>query len=387
MPETELRAFDALATHGRLSDLVAITRAIATSAAEGRKNAWTDEAKVKALAEEAKLTEDDAKTAFGNALLVLQRGPEDDDERALARALWAHAIAEAPGKGRDEEDRVATDVLWLATHTPFDATPLLDRALGEAAGELWDAIADRVRKVDQSKLANLGRAEAVVGCVALAESPSPVAKKHATALATDLKDATLTRVLAGKSVREETVRGELGLTPRGPVATTAMALTGILFAIHGARLVARFALAYKCPAELTLSATGARLHARTEVLGRTVRERNVVFAREGLSRATREVRYPRLAFYTGLLALALGSYLGVATLIDGMRAVSPSLLLTGVLIVAAGVLLEMLFASLEPGVTGKCSIVLVPAKGRSVRIAALDPKAADSALTILAKKG
>jgi len=387
MPDTELRAFDALATHGRLSDLVAITRAIATSAAEGRKSAWTDGPKVRTLAEEAKLTEEDAKTSFGNALVVLERGPEDDAERALARALWAHAIAEAPGKGRDEEDRVATDVLWLATHTPFDATPLLDRALGEAAGELWDAIADRVRKVDQSKLATLGRAEAVVGCVALAESASPVAKKHATALATELKDATLTRVLGGKSVREETVRGELGMTPRGPVATTALALTGILFVMHAARLVARFALAYKRPAELTLSAAGARIHTRTEVLGRTVGERTLVFAREGLARASREVRYPRLAFYAGLLALAVGSYLGVATLIDGMRAVSPSLLLTGVLIVAAGVLLEMLFASLEPGVTGKCSIVLVPAKGRSVRITQLDPKVADSALMILAKKG
>ena len=124
MSETELRAFDALATHGRLSDLVALTRAVATSAAEGRTSAWMDAAKVRALAEEAKLTQDDAKTPFGNALAVLERGPEDDAERALARAMWAHAIAEAPGKGREEEDRVATDVLWLATHTPFDATSI-----------------------------------------------------------------------------------------------------------------------------------------------------------------------------------------------------------------------------------------------------------------------
>jgi hypothetical protein len=387
MSETELRAFDALATHGRLSDLVALTRAVATSAAEGRTSAWMDAAKVRALAEEAKLTQDDAKTPFGNALAVLERGPEDDAERALARAMWAHAIAEAPGKGREEEDRVATDVLWLATHTPFDATSLLDRALGEAAGELWDAIADRVRKVDQSKLPTLGRAEAVLGCIALSESVSSVARKHATALATELKDAMLARVLAGKSVREETLRGELGPTPRGPVATTALALTGLLFLIHGARLLARFALAYKRPTEMTLSAAGARVHTRTEVLGRTVGERTTVFAREGLARATREVRYPRLGLYAGLLALAIGSYLGVATLIDGMRAVSPSLLLTGVLIVAAGVLLEMLFASLEPGVTGKCNVVLVPVKGRGICVGRLEAKEADSALMILAKKG
>jgi hypothetical protein len=70
-----------------------------------------------------------------------------------------------------------------------------------------------------------------------------------------------------------------------------------------------------------------------------------------------------------------------------LRAVSPSLLLTGVLIVAAGVLLEMLFASLEPGMTGKCSVIVVPARGRGFSIAQLQAKEADSALTILAKNG
>ena len=40
MPDTELRAFDALAEHPRLADLVAITRAIATTAAESRGASW-----------------------------------------------------------------------------------------------------------------------------------------------------------------------------------------------------------------------------------------------------------------------------------------------------------------------------------------------------------
>ena len=68
MPESELRAFDALAAHGRLSDLVAIVRAIATTAAEGRTSPWTNATKVRSLAEEAKLTQEDAATPFGNAL-------------------------------------------------------------------------------------------------------------------------------------------------------------------------------------------------------------------------------------------------------------------------------------------------------------------------------
>jgi hypothetical protein len=346
---------------------------------------------VRALADEAKLTQEDSATPFGNALAILERGPEDDAERALAKALWAHAIAEAPPKGREEEDRVATDVLWLATHTPFDAMPLLDRALGEASAELWDAITDRIRRVDQGKLPTLGRGEALVACAALAESTSPPARKLAAKLATELKDQAMARILATptpeqSSPPEETLQGELGMTPRGPIVTTLFAVSGVLFVVHALRLVARVALAYKRPTELTISESGVHVHARTELLGRIVRERDHVILRSALRRATRDVRFPHLAFYAGLLALAIGSYLGVATLIDGARAASPSLLLTGLLIVAAGVLLEMILGSVKPGMEGRCRVVLLPARGQVLCVTQVDPKRADLALGLLSKR-
>src|SRR5205085_10859934 len=147
------------------------------------------------IAEELKLARADAETPYGNALKVLEAGPEGPAERALACALWAHAVAE---QRRDDEDALAADVLWLATHTPFDATPLLDRALGEEAAELWAAIADRVRRVDDGKGASVGgafgavgppggwtsggRAEALVGAAALAASQSPGAEKARSGL-------------------------------------------------------------------------------------------------------------------------------------------------------------------------------------------------------------
>jgi hypothetical protein len=386
LADLELRAFDALAAHARLSDLVSIVRAIATTAAEGRTTPWTNPTKVRAIAEEAKLTLDDAATPFGNALAVLERGPEDDAERALAKALWAHAIAEAPPKGADEHDRVATDILWLATHSPFDAMPLLDRALGDGATELWTAITDRIRRVDQGKSA-LGRGEALVACAALAESSSPTARQHAQKLATELKDVAMQRIVAARApAPEETLDGELAMAPRGPIATTALAVTGILFAMHAVRLLARLALAYRRPAEITVSSSGVHIHAQTKLLGRIVRERDHVILRSGLTRATRDVRFPHLAFYAGLLALALGSYLGVATLIDGARAASPSLLLTGLLIVAAGVLLEMVLGSVQPGMAGRCRVVLLPARGQILCVSQLDPKKADVALGLLAKR-
>lgn len=385
--DADVRAFDALGKSAKLGDLVSIARALLTDAAQARRAEWANAARVAELAAEAKLTHEESMTPFGDALAVLERGPEDDAERALACALWAHVLAEAPPKGRDEEDRAATDLLWLAAHTPFDATGLVDRALGDGASDLWDAIADRVRRIDQGKLPALGRGEALVGGVALAQSSAPAASRHVASLAAEARDSKLARVLASSvaaSSEDEKIVGEMTAPPRGPVATAALALTGILFVIHASRLLARVALAYKRPAEIVLSDKTVRIRFRTEMLGRILRDRDVVIQRAGLVRATREVRYPRAAFYAGLLALAIGSYLGVATFVDGVRAASPSLLLTGLVIVALGIGLDFALASIAPGARGRCRVLFVPRDGQKLCVGGVDAKRADAAIARIA---
>lgn len=479
----KLRAYEALSAHPRLADLVALTREVVGAMAKERRAAVSPGARAKA--EEAKLGTD-ASTDFGDPVSVLERGPEGDAERALACALWAHAIAETKLHGQDEEDALAADVLWLAAHTPFDATALLDRALGESADVVWDAVADRVRRIDAHKLPALGRGEALVGCAALALSDSRAARRHAASLANELGDPVFARVLAsagkhpassarlaaaaplvpstssvraatavserapadgddeptdrvapsarvaaataaatehdgehedgddepeereegdtidsGPPVRARSVppsasrravggqthlRGELAAPPRGAVATTALALTGILLVANAVRLVARLALAYRSPAEVTLTPESVRIESRTEMLGRTLRERKVVITREALVRAGREVRYPRASFYAGLLALAIGSYVGVAALVDGVRSASPSLLLTGLLIVAVGIALDFALASLFPGARGRCRVVFVPRRGPTICIGAVDVETADDALGLLVRR-
>jgi hypothetical protein len=385
--DAELRAFDALAAHSRLSDLATLTRIVATAIATSRVRLaqWTAPEALKAKAEELKLTSDEAATSFGNLLTVLERGPEDDAERALAAALWAHSLAEAPPKGRDDEDQTATDILWLATNTPFDALGLLDRALGDAAGDLWDAIADRIRRVDQRRLPTLGRGEALVGAHALASSTSKVATKQASALASEVRDPSLARALVVPIVRSEptSLKGELAPAPRGPVVTTLLGLSGILFAMHAVSLFMRVALAFRRPAEIVMSDEGVRVKWRTEILGRTLKDRDVVIKREALARATREVRYPRAVFYAALLALAAGSYVGMAFLVDGIRAASPSLLVSGFAIATVGIALDFAFASIAPGSAGRCRVVFMPRRGAQVCVAGVDAKRADVALGIL----
>jgi hypothetical protein len=390
--DADARAYEALSKHPRIADLAAIARASMTGAAETRRAVGQPE-RVKELAAELKLTRDDATTPFGNALDVLERGPEDDAERALACALAAHVVALEPPKDREAEDRLSGDLIWLATHTFFDATGLLDTALGDRAASLWDAIADRIRRIDQGKLPALGRGEALVAAVALASSRANGAVRQAAALSTEVRDRKLARVLgagagapAAAPEPVEPVTGEMAPAPRNPAATAVLAITGILLLLQGARLLGRLALAYKKPAELTLADDGGvRVRWRVEMLGRTLRDRDVVVPRAALVRATREVRYPRIALYAGLLALAVGSYVGVSAFVDGVRAASPSLLASGLVIIALGLGLDFALSSINPGARGRCRLLLVPRDGRQLCVGGVDARRADAVLARLSR--
>lgn len=380
---SSLAAYELVARSSRLVDLVALTERIVTDAARARAADWAFTSKVTSAAADAKLTRADAETRFGNVLDVLATGGEGAAERALAAALWAHVVAESPRARAEDEDRLAGDVLWLATHTAFDATPLLDRALGDEASDLWVAIAERVRRIERGKGGALGRGEAVVACAAIAASDAANARAIARDLARDVKDPVLLRVLAtGARAAAEEIRleGELRAAPRGFVATALLASTGILFALHAVRFVARVALAYRRPAEVSLSEAGVRVKTRTEMLGRTLRAREHVIVRAGLMRVVREVRFPRAAFYAGLLALALGSYVGVRAFVDGVRAASPSLLVVGLVIVALGLGADFVLGSLLPGARGRCRIVFVPRTGPALCVGDVDAARADAAL-------
>jgi hypothetical protein len=378
-----LAAYELLARSARLADIVALTSKIVGDGARTRTSDWTFASKVSAAAGEMKLAREDADTRFGNALDVIGTGGNGEAERSLASALWAHAVAESPRKSADDEDRIAGDILWLATHTAFDATPLLDRALGDEAGDLWAAIAYRVARIERGNGGALGRGEAIVGCAALASSGSAKAKRLCGSLSREVKDPVLLRVLAtGEHATPEEVRleGEWLPAPRGPIVTTLLAFSGLLFAIYIVRVVARAALAYKRPTEVSLSEQGIRVKTRIEMLGRVLKEREHVILRTGLVRVVREVRFPRAAFYAGLLALAIGSWIGVRAFADGVRAASPSLLVVGLLIVAAGIGLDFVLGSVLPGSRGKVRIAFVPKSGATVCVGNIDARRADDAL-------
>lgn len=166
--------------------------------------------------------------------------------------------------------------------------------------------------------------------------------------------------------------------------TAALAACGWLTVSAAARLLARAALGLKRPTELRLTAAGVEVRTRTEILGRVLREADLVLPLAGLARASRDVRYPAIATYAGLLALLLGSWVGAGLVFDGTRAASPSMLGAGLLVLAVGVGVDLALTTLLPARAGRCRVWLVPRRGPMVCVAAVDRATAERFLSALA---
>ncbi len=376
-PRAEIVALDELEALERSADVRALAKAILVRTADDREPAL-DKDKAKEAIAETELGADE-EAAYAPWVAILRRGPEDEAERPRAAALAAAALAE----GTEETDKIAARLLWLAAHGPFDGSMLVERAFGERAGDVWRALADRIRRFDDGRLPHADRGEAALACAILASATSKAAQVARAACTPS--DPLLARILEDSSgkVEETRIEGELTAAPRSPVATFFLAITGILLVVSLVRLFGRVALSYKRPAELWISERGIRVKARTELLGRTLREREIRIDKGALARAAREVRFPSLGVYLGLFALAIGSWIGVGALVDGVRAASPSLLGTGLLVVAAGIGLELLLASIAPGARGKCRVFFLPQRGAKVCLSTSDASRVDAALARL----
>ena len=304
--------------------------------------------------------------------------------------LVARGVALSPPDGEGAEARVGEALVWLAAHTPVDALVAIDAAHPRAAAGLWAAVAGVVRRVDAGQAPLIGRAGALVAAAALRHVGSATARAEASALASEIRDPVVRSILRGSAPidsGEVAAAGELVPAPRGPVAIVLLGFTGLLAVASVGRILARYLLQLRRPAEIRASARGVTILARTELLGRTVKQREIHVPLEAIARATREVRYPRLALYTGLVALALGSYFGVSLVVDGVRAGSPDLLGLGAGLVVVGLVLDFVLGSAFSSAQGRCRVVIVPRKGAAVAIGRVDPALATLALGRLQGRG
>jgi len=337
------------------------------------------------------LTAADMETPAGHVGGALEAGASAKPEsRTLLGALLARGVALSPPEGLAAETHVAEALVWLGAYGGADALPYLDSTWSSRTEGFWRAVGDVITRADDGALPVIGRAGALVAAAGLAQSLAPTAAPLARSIAARVKDPAVRGLLSSLSTpggsgptlsgESTSLVGEVAPGPHGPVAFTLLAITGLLFLARAGRLAGRLIVRYRAPAELRIEDSGVTVKTRTELLGRTLRERETHIPKGGLLLVRREVRYPRIPLYAGLFALALGSYLGVSVFVDGVRAGSPDLLGLGALLFAVGVALDFALTHLLPATRGRCRILVVPRDGRPVALTNLDPALADAAL-------
>ncbi len=378
---------DELSSHPEVASLGAYVRAVSLDAANARRHGFGSTAQALPELDVAPPSRDAADTRLGNVLEVLEGGPHDAGQRALLGTLLALGVEkELPGTPESELELAAL-LVWLAAHTPVNALSAIDAALGDKADALWHAVA-RIAE-EPATAPDFDVAESLVAAAALGASSSAQAAEAARAIAERTEDPLLRNVLGGsQSPADARLSGELSPAPYGPLGTALLAVTGILFVLGVARLIGRFALAYRRPARVAVTERGLELAHRTEMLGRVLRDRETLVPIANLARVTREVRFARVGLYAGLLALVLGSYFGMGLLVDGLRVPGGSFPLLGlaVVVIVLGLVVDFALSSVADTARGRCRVVVVPRKGRKLCIGELDPTRADAMLAGVAAR-
>lgn len=322
-----------------------------------------------------------AETVNGNLLTILDRGPQGDGERALLGALLALALRERPPATDADSDDLGAALVWLAARAGCDALPALDAALEERAGPLWRGVA-RVL-LEPESLPDFGRAEALVAAAALQHSVSPEAERLRLEARGAVLDPAVHSLLAPPATFDDELRGELAAA-RSPWLTIVLAVTLLLFVGAVVRVFARYALLYRRPAVLRLGPEGLELSSQTLLLGRVLRNRSLRIPLAGITGLTREVRYSGAGLYAGLLALALGTYYGTGRFVEWLRVREADLLAVGVLALVLGLSLDFLLTSVAHSARGRCRVVVVPLRGRTLCIGSVDAERADALLAAIA---
>jgi hypothetical protein len=396
LPDTPaLRAYEAIGDYPLVDELADLCLRLGQDAAAARRGDWSNAEAVRSIrAERSEAAEGGtdptaARTPFGSPWDVLERGPEDEAERALLSAIFARGVRRYLDAHGDELGKLAGDVLWLATYTDLDAGAALDlvvtAGLKGADGPFWEAIAERVRRGEARQPPPVTRGETLAGAALLADSTSPQAAERCRDLLRTVRDLAVIDVLRRHRGQghELTLKGEILATPRSRGATVLLGITGLLAVMWAVRLLARFTVAFRRPAEISIGEGRVLFRYRVEMLGRVLKRHEEVLERSAIVRAGRDVRYPRLGFYTGLISLTAGSFVGLALVVDGLRAASPPLLLAGTGIVLLGIALDFGLTSLVPGLRGRCRLRIEPRSGRQLSVGGVEPERADEALRAL----
>ncbi len=308
---------------------------------------------------------------------VLARGASSPREFVVLLALLlASELAQLPGPGQEGAKR-ALHLLFLETHAQLPCLTVLRTLLDEEQRILLArTLAGAVAAAD-----SISHAEHAVAAAWLASDSSPEVVSLSTPIA-QLRDATAAcATLSGR------LEGELVGRRHGLLATMLFAFTGVLFLRALLVLLGRYLLGYRAPATLSLGHSKLELEVNPRLLGKPLRSLRAVVPFEQLAEVTREVRFGTLGTVSGLLALVLGTYLGMRLFLDGLRAPGMSLPLLGlgVAMIILGLLLDLGLASFDDRFKPRHRLIITTARGRQFPVSVSTPTEADQLLRCLSQ--
>lgn len=342
---------------------------------------------VAARATEQGVAPERAETSFGNALTILERGPETAAEADLLSAFVAQGLRArleplADGARARAFDEILPRLDWLLAFSSVDPYQHVEATCpAPIARVIWDALARAtVAEGDREdgRIVRLLRTEVL--CRTAPETRVALAKELARSV--DPVVVGLARTLGlGESAPStgeaaEALTGRVGPRPVGAVRRALALCTGwaLLAAIGGA--AGRYLLGFRRTMQVTLAPKGLVCRRKVELLGRTIRESEEVVPFAGLAAVERESRYPYLYLLVGVGGLSLGAIWGVLRVFDGIRGSYAPLALLGLAAIALGVVFDLGLSALWPAKKGRVSLTLLRAPKRWIRLVDVDGEAA-----------
>jgi len=309
---------------------------------------------------------------------LLSRGAASPREFLLLLALFLASELAQLDQPEPERRRRALHLLFLETHSQLPCLTVLRSLLDD---DRRFVLARALSEAVSSDTDSLSHAEHAVAAAWLVSDPEPKIVALSTPIAR-LRDEAQARA-AGPSELE----GELLGRRRGLLPTVFLALTGLLFLKAVAVLFGRYVLAYRTPVALSLGEERLELEVKPRILGKPLRSLRAVVPFEQLAEVTREVRFGRLGMISGLLALVLGTYLGMRLFVDGLRAPGLSLphLGLGVGVVVLGLLLDLGLASFDDRLKPRHRLIITTTRGRQFPVSVGSPAEADRLLLRLSQ--
>ncbi len=401
-PSQLAQAVGAARSHAHAAKIAQVAADVAARLADGRQR-HAAAADIDQIAQGVGLERGDAQTDYGNVLSILERGAEDSAERAIVSAFVAAGVVRAIEKDGALAKKWSERLAWLGAHAGFDPLAALpDGADTGTLRALHRSVAELARQIDLGKVPENGRAELLVATAALGDAVASPDVDAETAqvvsrLAADLSDPVAARLITARSADAPAtlvqtgpsgtaLHGRLAPVPRSPILTVIFALSGFLLLRSVALVIADKILGLQRDARLEVTPSGLEVRAKIALLGRELRDVHELYPSDGLSIVSRDVRYPSLPLYAGLLALLVGTYAGVSFLSWGVQSASPPLLGYGLLALILGVVLDLLLTSVLPGSRGECRVVITPKQGRRICVGRLDLQGADRLLADLSKR-